>query len=172
MRLGKLGSWVIILVWSVNFTLGHEDADDPDHKHEEIKESKVALKKAESTKDDSSKKPVCTTESGASPNLPCIFPFRFNGVTHTTCIWDMAHLTEHKPWCSTLVDEVGHHVGGQSKWGNCGPDCPIPPDTRNQTTIASWYCGGLISCIRRNGAIWSTIAPFTLTSNVVTNLIN
>ena len=37
MRLGKLGSWVIILVWSVNFTLGHEDADDPDHKHEEIK---------------------------------------------------------------------------------------------------------------------------------------
>jgi len=130
MRLGKLGSWVIILVWSVNVTLGHEDSDDPDHKHEEekIKESKVALKKAESTKDDSSKKPVCTTESGASPNLPCIFPFRFNGVTHTTCIWDMAHLTEHKPWCSTLVDEVGHHVGGQSKWGNCGPDCPIPPE--------------------------------------------
>ena len=96
--------------------------------------SKVALKKAESTKDDSSKKPVCTTESGASPHLPCIFPFRFNGVTHTTCIWDMAHLTEHKPWCSTLVDEVGHHVGGQSKWGNCGPDCPIPPDNRNETT--------------------------------------
>ena len=39
MRLGKLGSWVIILVWSVNVTLGHEDSDDPDHKHdEEIKE--------------------------------------------------------------------------------------------------------------------------------------
>ena len=46
----------------------------------------------------------------------------------------MAHLTEHKPWCSTLVDDSGHHVGGQSKWGNCGPDCPIPPDTRNETT--------------------------------------
>ena len=37
MRLGKFGSWVIILVWSVNVTLGHEDSDDPDHKHEEIK---------------------------------------------------------------------------------------------------------------------------------------
>ena len=37
MRLGKLGSWVIILVWSVNVTLGHEDSDDPDHKHEEEK---------------------------------------------------------------------------------------------------------------------------------------
>ena len=45
----------------------------------------------------------------------------------------MAHLTEHKAWCSTLVDDTGHHVGGQGKWGNCGPDCPIPPDTRNST---------------------------------------
>ena len=80
-------------------------------------------------------KKVCTTVSGAAPNLPCIFPFRFNGVTHTTCIWDMAHLTEHKAWCSTLVDDSGHHVGGQGKWGNCGPDCPIPKDTRNQTKV-------------------------------------
>ena len=80
-------------------------------------------------------KKVCTTVSGAAPNLPCIFPFRFNGVTHTTCIWDMAHLTEHKAWCSTLVDDSGHHVGGQGKWGNCGPDCPIPTDTRNQTKV-------------------------------------
>ena len=80
-------------------------------------------------------KKVCTTVSGAAPNLPCIFPFRFNGVTHTTCIWDMAHLTEHKAWCSTLVDDSGHHVGGQGKWGNCGPDCPIPEDKRNQTKL-------------------------------------
>ncbi len=35
-----------------------------------------------------------------------------------------------QPWCSTLVDETGHHVGGQGKWGNCGPGCPIPPDDR------------------------------------------
>jgi hypothetical protein len=85
----------------------------------------------------SKKKPakiVCTTESGASPKLPCIFPFRFNGVVHTQCTWDQAHLTEHKAWCSTLVDETGHHVGGQGKWGNCGPDCPVPPDDRNETT--------------------------------------
>ena len=25
---------------------------------------------------------------------------------------------------------AGHHVGGQGKWGNCGPGCPIPPDDR------------------------------------------
>ena len=24
----------------------------------------------------------------------------------------------------------GHHVGGQGYWGNCGPQCPIPPDSR------------------------------------------
>ena len=79
-------------------------------------------------------KSVCITESGASPNLPCIFPFQYGGVNHTTCIWDKAHLTEHKPWCSTLVDEVGHHVEGQSNWGNCGPDCRISPDKRKETT--------------------------------------
>ena len=76
---------------------------------------------------------VCVTVSGAAPNLPCIFPFRFNGVTHNKCTWDQAHLTEHKAWCSTLVDDTGHHVGGQGKWGNCGPGCPIPPDDRAGT---------------------------------------
>ena len=80
-------------------------------------------------------KAVCTTVGGASSNKPCIFPFRFNGALHTSCIWDMAHLTEHKAWCSTLVDDSGHHVGGQGKWGNCGPGCPIPPDNRNQTSV-------------------------------------
>lgn len=39
------------------------------------------------------------------------------------------------------------------------------------TAIASWYCGGFISFIRRNGAIWPTITPFTLTSDMVTNLV-
>ncbi len=33
-----------------------------------------------------------------------------------------------QPWCSTQVDDKGHHVGGQGKWGNCAPGCPIPPD--------------------------------------------
>ena len=79
---------------------------------------------------------MCVTVSGAAPSLPCIFPFRFNGVTHNKCTWDQAHLTEHKAWCSTLVDETGHHVGGQGKWGNCAPGCPIPPDDRNKGTGA------------------------------------
>ncbi len=75
---------------------------------------------------------ICVTDSGASANKPCIFPFKFNGATHFECTWDQAHLTEHKAWCSTLVDATGHHVGGQGKWGNCGPGCPIPPDDRGK----------------------------------------
>ena len=76
---------------------------------------------------------ICITSGGASANKPCIFPFRFNGAVYSECTWDQAHLTEHKAWCSTLVDDTGHHVGGQGKWGNCGPGCPVPPDNRNKT---------------------------------------
>ena len=75
-------------------------------------------------------KQICVTDSGATAHQPCIFPFQFNGVLYNECTWTSAHLTEHKPWCSTFVDESGHHVGGQGKWGNCGPGCPIPPDDR------------------------------------------
>ena len=40
---------------------------------------------------------VCMTESGATPNLPCIFPFRHWGKTYWTCTTD----GDKKPWCST-----------------------------------------------------------------------
>ena len=52
---------------------------------------------------------ICVTDSGATPNKPCIFPFKFNGVLYNECTWTSAHLTEHKPWCSTFVDETGEH---------------------------------------------------------------
>ena len=32
---------------------------------------------------------------------------QFNGVLYNECTWTSAHLTEHKPWCSTFVDETG-----------------------------------------------------------------
>ena len=40
-----------------------------------------------------------------------------------------------QPWCSTEVDETGHHKGGRGKWGNCGAGCPIPPDDREATVV-------------------------------------
>ena len=78
-----------------------------------------------------SKKSLCITVGGATPNVSCIFPFKFNGIVYNTCIWNQAHMTDHKAWCSTLVDNKGKHVGGQGKWGTCGPGCPIPPDDNN-----------------------------------------
>ena len=90
---------------------------------------------------------VCITESGASPNVSCIFPFNYDGVIYTSCIWEDAQYTDYKPWCSTLVDKAGHHVTRQSKWGNCGPDCPISPDNRNETTkITGMYMIFKLAC--------------------------
>merc|ERR1711953_1421156 len=48
---------------------------------------------------------VCMTKSGATPNLPCVFPFRHWGKTYWTCTTD----GDKKPWCSTKVDRYGNH---------------------------------------------------------------
>merc|ERR1711953_440050 len=56
---------------------------------------------------------VCMTESGATPNLPCVFPFRHWGKTYWTCTTD----GDKKPWCSTKVDRYGNHQLGN--WGDC-----------------------------------------------------
>ena len=66
------------------------------------------------------------TDDGASPNKPCIFPFklRSNNETYTKCRPGIDG-TNHKPWCSTQVDKHGVHLSGQGLWGNCGPNCPV-----------------------------------------------
>ena len=67
---------------------------------------------------------VCQTISGPGANKPCIFPFRYNGVTYNTCT--LVSSDENKPWCSTLVDENNNHVPGGGHYGDCGPKCPLP----------------------------------------------
>ena len=66
----------------------------------------------------------CYTVSGPGANKPCIFPFRYNGVSYNTCTLDAAD--ENKPWCSTLVDDNNNHVPGGGHYGDCGPKCPLP----------------------------------------------
>jgi len=65
----------------------------------------------------------CKTTSGASVNKPCIFPFKYRGVEYNRCTL-VDSSPDNKAWCSTEVDSTGNHVGGQGKWGNCGPACP------------------------------------------------
>merc|ERR1712025_49778 len=49
----------------------------------------------------------------------CAFPFTFNGWIHSTCTTVDGDPT---PWCSTLTDSNGNHVGGN--WEYCSSDCP------------------------------------------------
>ena len=61
---------------------------------------------------------VCTTESGPTPGLPCIFPFKVDGFAYHTCKLDEK---DGSRWCSTKIDENGQHL--QGNWGNCRSDC-------------------------------------------------
>ena len=38
----------------------------------------------------------CITVGGPASGLPCIFPFKFNGITHNNCTMNKAHLTNNK----------------------------------------------------------------------------
>ena len=60
----------------------------------------------------------CNTIGGNNPNLPCIFPFKYEGFTYHKC----SQVQSDKPWCSTKVDENGTHVKGN--WGDCASNCP------------------------------------------------
>jgi hypothetical protein len=63
---------------------------------------------------------ACKTVSGAKPNLPCVFPFRYNGRVYNSCV--SAGFDD--PWCSTLTNMFGVHVNGN--WGNCDKSaCPL-----------------------------------------------
>ena len=46
----------------------------------------------------------------------------FSGTKYHKCIFDD---TNDKPWCSTKVDEYGHHVLGEKEYGTCQESCPI-----------------------------------------------
>ena len=63
----------------------------------------------------------CTTTNGPDLNKPCVFPFKFDGVTYNYCTTASNDPDDDKAWCSTKVDEFGRHVGGQGNWEKCDP---------------------------------------------------
>ena len=67
----------------------------------------------------------CKTVGGADPGKSCVFPFTTSPdlVTRTECTTYGTTPDDPNPWCSTLTDENGTHVGGQGKWGYCAPKC-------------------------------------------------
>ena len=69
----------------------------------------------------------CTTVSGPDPGKACVFPFNFNGVTYNACTLDGNTAGQTEPWCSTLTDANGDHIGSQGNWGFCSSNCASPP---------------------------------------------
>jgi len=67
----------------------------------------------------------CMASGGPGKGLPCIFPFKYNDVEYNVCTNANKHVTNNKPWCSTLVDGEGNHIGGKGAWGNCDESCPL-----------------------------------------------
>ena len=63
--------------------------------------------------------------SGANPNAPCVLPFKFKNFTYHQCTTADNAEGDITPWCSTLIDDSGEHIGDAGNWGYCGPDCSL-----------------------------------------------
>jgi len=70
----------------------------------------------------------CTTNGGGDSGARCVFPFTYKERTYRGCI--LVDADDGIPWCSTLTDNTGQHVGGQGKWGHC-------PDSCNKDTVGT-----------------------------------
>lgn len=58
---------------------------------------------------------------GSDSGAFCVLPFIYKNRKYSGCI--LVDADDGKPWCSTLVDGDGVHIGGQGKWGHCPSSC-------------------------------------------------
>ena len=68
----------------------------------------------------------CVTVGGGTTGAACVFPFLYKNKKHTSCT--LVDADDGIPWCSTLTDSDGVHVGGQGKWGHCPDSCEADVD--------------------------------------------
>merc|ERR1719410_1365315 len=83
--------------------------------------------------------PSCTTDSGPYSGNPCVFPFRYNGVTYTSCT------TQDKSaaWCSTNTTLAGTHIPGY--YGYCPSSCL--GDQQNSCTPGTTFSQDCNTCV-------------------------
>ena len=76
---------------------------------------------------------TCSTVSGPDPYLPCVFPFKHNGVQYNTCgEWVWGGGNNGKQWCSTQTDNYGNHIEGHGYYGFCSSSCPSSYNSYNR----------------------------------------
>lgn len=56
-----------------------------------------------------------------SPNVPCVFPFIYQGKTYDECTRDSD--PEGKRWCATKVDDDGLYIENSGQYGYCSQQC-------------------------------------------------
>ena len=94
--------------------------------------------------------PTCTTESGPYPDEACVFPFRYNGVTYTSCTTQ----DKDQAWCSTKTTLAGTHTPGF--YGYCPSTCPgAESNTTSCSDAASGetFVSGRGTCFCNNGVM-------------------
>jgi hypothetical protein len=81
-------------------------------------------------------------EDGASYDAcPCVFPFIYQGVAHTTCI--AKSISEFEVWCPTAVTSLGEFVDGSDDWRYCAAEGQRYRKTTNETNSSAQVCTDL-----------------------------
>merc|ERR1719320_1126104 len=116
--------------------------------------------------------PSCTTQSGPYPDQACVFPFRYNGVTYTSCTTQ----DKSQAWCSTNTTLAGTHIPGY--FGYCPSSCPgaegssCTPGTSYTVDCNTCVCGadGNPVCTSNDcGSTTSTSTPTTSTTTTTSS---
>ena len=66
----------------------------------------------------------CIIKGSNNTEIPCIFPFRWNGKEYKSCVF-----RKSGSWCSTQVDENGNHI--HPYYGNCPRKCKVDDSTKH-----------------------------------------
>ena len=67
----------------------------------------------------------CIIKGSNNTEIPCLFPFRWNGKEYKSCVFKKGG-----SWCSTKVDENGNHI--QMFYGKCPRKCKVDDSMKHQ----------------------------------------